>query len=406
MVLRAPELGELSGHPREGEVAIYIVAMQCGLRLPLHPIVQGVTVALKLAPVQLIPNAWRALFGTYVLWQQLRHSKLFMDKFITKRIPKPSYYKISPYLSLSAFDTTPAAVPEPEQVTASATSPIPFPLQMDPFRILSAHEVEEAKDWYEANKAMAAGKWFSTIWLKDAWVDSEAIDTYIEFLEKRHNDLSIAYPQDCKFCPTYFTQSLEGCLPVLIAYQASKSASERAELLGQMGTAYAIAKQRDKPYAKAIWCYERVYAPINHENSHWFLLVIYPRAREIVVVDSLCTNLLPKYKQKMKKMTDALPILFHATGDSTALEGKKWTVRVDEYALKQDNGYDCGIFVMKYINILLSLMAKKRGAQETEEEQYNRRSKRREDIGAPTSTIAATREKRVSSGSQKGPSTS
>ncbi|XP_058106452.1 uncharacterized protein LOC131249693 [Magnolia sinica] len=161
----------------------------------------------------------------------------------TKRIPKPSYYKISPYLSLSAFDTTPAAVPEPEQVTAFATSPIPFPLQMDPFRILSAHEVKEAEDWYEANKAMTAEKWFSTIWLKDAWVDSEAIDTYIEFLEKRHNDLSIAYPQDCKFCPTYFTQSLEGCLPILIAYQASKSALERAQLLGQMGTAYAIAKQ-------------------------------------------------------------------------------------------------------------------------------------------------------------------
>ncbi|XP_058080325.1 putative ubiquitin-like-specific protease 1B [Magnolia sinica] len=121
-----------------------------------------------------------------------------------------------------------------------------------------------------------------------------------------------------------------------------------------MGTAYAIAKERDRPYAKAIWCYERVYAPINHENSHWFLLVIYPRAREIVIVDSLCTRLLPKYKQKMKMMTDALPILFHATGDSTALEGKKWTVRVDECAPKQDNGYDCGIFVMKYIDILCS----------------------------------------------------
>ncbi|XP_058111787.1 uncharacterized protein LOC131255111 [Magnolia sinica] len=238
-----------------------------------------------------------------------------------KKIPKPLYYKISSYLSLSAFDTTPAAVPEPEQVTTFTTSPIPFPIQMDPFRILSAHE---------------------------------AIDTYIEFLEKRHNDLSIAYLQDCKFCPMYFTQSLEGCLPVLIAYRASKSALERAKLLGQMGTTYTIAKQRDKPYAKAIWCYERVYAPINHENSHWFLLVIYPRAREIVVVDSLCTNLLLKYKQKMKKMTDALPILFHATGDSTALEGKKWTVRVNEYAPKQDNGYDCGIFVMKYIDILCS----------------------------------------------------
>ncbi|XP_058080220.1 uncharacterized protein LOC131228528 isoform X1 [Magnolia sinica] len=86
----------------------------------------------------------------------------------TKRIPKPSYYKVSPYLSLSAFDTTPGAVREPEQVTTFVTSPIPFPVQMDPFRILSVQEVKEAEDWYEANKDMSEGKWFGTIWMKDA----------------------------------------------------------------------------------------------------------------------------------------------------------------------------------------------------------------------------------------------
>ncbi|XP_058076407.1 putative ubiquitin-like-specific protease 1B [Magnolia sinica] len=118
--------------------------------------------------------------------------------------------------------------------------------------------------------------------------------------------------------------------------------------------AYTIGRQRDKPYARAIWCYERIYAPINHDNSHWFFLVIYPREREIVIVDSLYTYLTPKFKHKMKNMTDALPVLFHATGDITALEGKKWTVRFDESAPKRDNGYDCGIFVMKFIDILCS----------------------------------------------------
>ncbi|XP_058082340.1 vicilin-like seed storage protein At2g18540 [Magnolia sinica] len=64
----------------------------------------------------------------------------------TKRLLNPSYYKVSPYLSMSAFDTTPGEVPKPEQVTAFVTSQIPFPLQMDPFRILSAQEVKEAED--------------------------------------------------------------------------------------------------------------------------------------------------------------------------------------------------------------------------------------------------------------------
>ncbi|XP_058113468.1 uncharacterized protein LOC131256580 isoform X2 [Magnolia sinica] len=240
----------------------------------------------------------------------------------TKRVLKPSYYKVSSYLSLSAFDTTPGLVPGPEQATTFATYPIQFPVQMDPFRMLSTQELKELEDWYEANKDTTAGCWFSTIWVKDAWVDS--------------------------------VQCLEACLPILIAYRDSKSASERASLIGEMSTAYAVAKQRDKPYAKAIWCCERVYVPVNHNNSHWFLMVIYPRKREIIIVDSLHTNALLKYKQKIKVMTEALPILFHATGDSTALEGKKWTAKVDESAPKQDNGYDCGIFVMKFIDILCS----------------------------------------------------
>ncbi|XP_058068759.1 probable dolichyl-diphosphooligosaccharide--protein glycosyltransferase subunit 3B [Magnolia sinica] len=44
---------------------------------------------------------------------------------------------------------------------------------MDPFKILSAHEVKEAEDWCEANKNITAGKWFSTRWMMDMWVDSE-----------------------------------------------------------------------------------------------------------------------------------------------------------------------------------------------------------------------------------------
>ncbi|MGV7989035.1 Ulp1 family isopeptidase, partial [Mycobacterium kansasii] len=56
----------------------------------------------------------------------------------------------------------------------------------------------------------------------------------------------------------------------------------------------------------------------------------------------------------MELMKEALPILFHAAGDMSALDGKSWTVREDTSVPKQSNGYDCGIFVMKYMDILCS----------------------------------------------------
>ncbi|XP_058080702.1 putative ubiquitin-like-specific protease 1B [Magnolia sinica] len=143
-------------------------------------------------------------------------------------------------------------------------------------------------------------------------------------------------------------------MPTLRAYRDSKSASERAKLVGMMNNVIAIDKQRGKSHAKEIWYSERVYVPVNHDNSHWFLMVLYPRQREIIIIESLVSNALLKYKQMINLMTEVLPILFHATGDVTAHEGKTWTAKSMNSVPKQCNGFDCGIFVMKFIDILCS----------------------------------------------------
>ncbi|XP_058092248.1 putative ubiquitin-like-specific protease 1B [Magnolia sinica] len=141
-------------------------------------------------------------------------------------------------------------------------------------------------------------------------------------------------------------------MPTLRAYRDSKSASERAKLVGMMNNVIAIAKQRGKSHAKEIWYSERVYVPVNHDNSHWLLMVLYPRQWEIIIIDSLVSNALLKYKKMINLMTEALPILFQATGDVTAHEGKTWTAKSMKFVPKQCNGFDCGIFVMKFIDIL------------------------------------------------------
>ncbi|XP_058081304.1 uncharacterized protein LOC131229379 [Magnolia sinica] len=176
----------------------------------------------------------------------------------TKRVLKPSYYMVSPFLSLSSINTTPNVVRQPEEAVNFPTSPIPFHLQMDPFRMLSTDELKEVEKYYEANKETGEASWFKSIWVDDAWVDSVAIDKYVDFLEERQSDCAIAYPQDCKFCPTYFMPCLQTSMPTLRAYRDSKSASERAKLVGMMNNVIAIAKQRGKSHAKEIWYSERV----------------------------------------------------------------------------------------------------------------------------------------------------
>ncbi|XP_058092247.1 uncharacterized protein LOC131238632 [Magnolia sinica] len=69
-----------------------------------------------------------------------------------------------------------------------------FPLQMDPFRMLSTDELKEVEKYYEANKETGEASWFKSIWVDDAWVDSMAIDKYVDFLEERQSDCAIAYP--------------------------------------------------------------------------------------------------------------------------------------------------------------------------------------------------------------------
>ncbi|XP_058103516.1 ubiquitin-like-specific protease ESD4 [Magnolia sinica] len=237
-------------------------------------------------------------------------------------IMKPSYYMVSPFLSLFSIDTTPNVVRRPEEAVTFPTSPMPFHLQLDPFRMLSTDELKRLENYYEANKETAAASWFKSLW---------AIDKYVGFLVERQPDYAIAYPQDCKFCPTYFIACLQISMPTLKAYRDLKSPSEHAKLVGKM---------------------KNVYVPVNHDNSHWFMMVLYPRQWEIIIIDTLVLHALLKYKQKIKLMTEALSILFHATRDVTALEGKTWTAKEEKFVPEQSNGFDCGIFVMKFIDIL------------------------------------------------------
>ncbi|XP_058082430.1 uncharacterized protein LOC131230538 [Magnolia sinica] len=122
----------------------------------------------------------------------------------TKRVLKPSVYKRSPFTSIYVIQTTPSKAADTEKPKELCTSPIPFQAKINPLRKISEAELHELDSWANANKEAAEFGWFRTIWEKNAWVDSVAIDKYVDFLERRHGSFPTIYTKDCKFCPIFF----------------------------------------------------------------------------------------------------------------------------------------------------------------------------------------------------------
>ena len=56
--------------PPPGRLVIHVSAFEFGVRLPLHPSLCRLLIALELAPLQLSPGFWKNLTGFLVLWKE------------------------------------------------------------------------------------------------------------------------------------------------------------------------------------------------------------------------------------------------------------------------------------------------------------------------------------------------
>ncbi|KAJ4702886.1 Collagen alpha-1(VII) chain like [Melia azedarach] len=75
VTLRLPLRGEKASNPRRGEVAIFEILLELGLRLPFQSYFVRILDELDLAPCQLVLNSWRVLVGMYVLWNKIGHGE-------------------------------------------------------------------------------------------------------------------------------------------------------------------------------------------------------------------------------------------------------------------------------------------------------------------------------------------
>ncbi|GFZ17514.1 ubiquitin carboxyl-terminal hydrolase-related protein [Actinidia rufa] len=65
---------------RPGEVAFYEAAFHAGLRFPIHPTVRRILHFYNICPAQLVPNAWRSVVCTLVVWRYYRRA-LSLNEF-------------------------------------------------------------------------------------------------------------------------------------------------------------------------------------------------------------------------------------------------------------------------------------------------------------------------------------
>ncbi|KAL2475577.1 Plus3 domain-containing protein [Abeliophyllum distichum] len=68
VILRAPGQKECADDPPEGFVVIYKLAMQQGLRVPMHHFFREVLKDWNFAPCWITPNGWRQMVASYLLW--------------------------------------------------------------------------------------------------------------------------------------------------------------------------------------------------------------------------------------------------------------------------------------------------------------------------------------------------
>ncbi|CAH8391942.1 unnamed protein product [Eruca vesicaria subsp. sativa] len=156
-----------------------------------------------------------------------------------------------------------------------------------------------------------------------AWLNDEVINVYLELLKERETREPKKYLK-CHFFNTFFYK----------------------KLVSDSGYNYKAVRrwttQRKLGYA-LIDC-DMIFVPI-HRGVHWTLAVINNRDRKFLYLDSLngvdskILNALAKYlgdeaKEKSGKDVDV----------------SSWDMEFVEDLPQQQNGYDCGMFMLKYID--------------------------------------------------------
>ncbi|CAI0626881.1 unnamed protein product [Linum tenue] len=155
-----------------------------------------------------------------------------------------------------------------------------------------------------------------------AWLNDEVINLYLELLKEREKREPQKFLK-CHFCNTFFYKKLGGDKKVYDYKAVKRWTTERK--LGYM----------------LVDC-EKIFVPI-HREIHWCLAIINRKDRKFQYLDSLkgrdsrvLKNLARYYVEEVKDKS------------KVDIDLSEWEYEFPEDLPEQLNGYDCGMFMIKY----------------------------------------------------------
>ena len=103
-----PEVGMSLSDPPPGFVGVFCEQIRSAISLPLHPFIQHALRYFEICPVQLHPNSYKSLIGSWVIWKE--HGRTiswpeFLDYFSIRPCGVPGIYafraaKVNPVIDL------------------------------------------------------------------------------------------------------------------------------------------------------------------------------------------------------------------------------------------------------------------------------------------------------------------
>ena len=166
------------------------------------------------------------------------------------------------------------------------------------------------------------------------WLNDELINFYVELLNERDVSLSAKYPDRKKsvYFSTYFTEKLMGSSKNEFIYDNVKR---------------WLHKRKSNT---CIFECDKVFVPINITQTHWVLVVIFVQEKRIAYFNSLRHN--KEYDGTIFVNALFNWVIEEAKTENLAFDSSEWTLQYVVESPQQENGWDCGIFVLMLIDFL------------------------------------------------------
>ena len=177
----------------------------------------------------------------------------------------------------------------------------------------------------------------------ETWLGDEVIHFYLQLLARRDCLLS---QQDQGRKQSHFFKSF---FVTKLLNEGSTKKDDKGVLLDGQYSYGNVRRWGRKVAGRNIFELDKLFFPVNYEQSHWFLIVVYMEKKIIQVYDSFQGQHKKYLNYIFKYLKDEH---FALKGTSLPNEEKWQLIPTSENTPFQRNGYDCGVYLCTFTNLI------------------------------------------------------